>query len=170
MIISGEKIIFSELPRSGLFTLYSIVYFCVGKMLSERVLTKKTSIVLGILGLALSIGESILGVKAYGYILDGVNGSFPTIGALCMSIAIFNCLHLIHLNEKSKKVINYLSPCVLGVYIFHLQIMKWLRQFGAFSILTLGQSILMSVFVYALCVLISKIFDAIPYANKLIKI
>lgn len=166
----GNLIRVTELQRTGFFTLYSIVYFVFGKYFSDNQYSLKFSITLGLFGFSCSIAESILGVVAYGYILEGVSGSLPTIGTLCMTIAFFNFCHGLEIPESLKKPIEFISPCILGIYIFHLAIIYFIYNYVDATTLSLIPSFLISIFIYIVCVLISRIFNALPILKELIKI
>lgn len=138
--------------HTGVFTLYSVVYYYLGSYLASHDITRKTSISVTIIGVFLVNFEVIVRSTYEGYVYDGVNASFPTIGALFISAGLFSILKTIK-KENCPYVCNLLSfvgKNTIGVYIFHL-FFVWLVSSYLFHNLT--QNILF-VFIAAFCIVL----------------
>lgn len=111
------------LPRwghTGFFTLYGIVYSRVGAYLKNRNLSAPVCILIFLLGLALNIFTTIAMTNHDGAVFDGVNGSFPTLGAMFMSIGLFGLLKDVKDNFWPSQLIKTVGINSGGIYIFHV--------------------------------------------------
>lgn len=119
------------LPRwghTGLFTLYGVVYSRIGAYLKNSKLNFTTSVLIFLLGLALTIFTTIVMTNHDGAVYDGVNGSFPTFGALFMSVGLFCMLKDVKEPFWSSQLIKTIGINSCGVYIFHFAILFLIRD------------------------------------------
>ncbi len=119
------------LPRwghTGLFTLYGIVYSRIGAYLKNRNLSTPVCILIFLLGLALNIFTTIAMTNHDGAVYDGVNGSFPTFGAMFMSIGLFGLLKDVKDNFWPSQLIKTVGINSGGIYIFHLVFVLIIRD------------------------------------------
>lgn len=164
---------FSDLPRHGLFTLYSIVYFYLGKCLITCKLSYKYAFVLFLLGFLLSIFDTVILTQFHHAIFDGVNQSFPALSALMMSISVFSVSMQIKIRftDKILNIINFFASGCLSVYIFHLYIHKLIIMYiydaSRYSITT---SLVVSILVMLTALTLGGIMRKTPFVNHLIKI
>ena len=79
---------------------------------------------------------------------DGVSGSFPTIGALCLSTGLF-CL----LKDKKtpygilRNSISLIGSNTLGIYMIHVMVIFLLRKYAHIDSLSLISTILLALFI-----------------------
>ena len=112
--------------RTGLFTLYGVVYLYSGDYLAHnyRHVEKWLIIVAGIIGLVLLALQATATVNLVHRPFEGGNFCFPTVGALLLSIALFVWGLSWHLKEgRLKRYVLFLADNTLGIYIFHMLIM-----------------------------------------------
>lgn len=115
----------SELPswgHDGFLTLYSILYYYLGVKLYKMTISPTIILLFILLGLVFLIGEVSIMSTYYKSIYDGVNSSFPTIGAMFLSIGLFMLLKDINLRSGgfSKRIIEFIGRNTIGIYVFHL--------------------------------------------------
>lgn len=121
-----------DLPRTGVFTMYSLLYYFMGAKLynNKQLLIKNkiSYIIIFFIGLVLvTVDGGILSVY-YGKVFDSVNGAFPTIGALLMSIGLFLLINDFSLeNFKFKNIIVLIGKNSLGIYILHMPLINLFR-------------------------------------------
>lgn len=111
------------LPRwghTGFFTLYGIVYSRIGAYLKNKNLSTPICVIIFLLGLALNAFTTIAMTNHDGVVYDGVNGSFPTFGAMFLSIGLFCLLRDVKDNFWPSQLIKTVGINSGGVYIFHL--------------------------------------------------
>ena len=118
-----------NLSVTGAFTMYSVLYFLLGKVISD-VCAKQTGNCLKYKLLALTAVvagwlmvtvEVTLWSNIQGSVYDGVNSSFPTIGALLMASGVFYLLSRMHVAPDSiwNRYIRKYAENIMGIYIFH---------------------------------------------------
>ncbi|MBQ6167387.1 MAG: acyltransferase [Muribaculaceae bacterium] len=109
--------------RSGLMTLYSVVYLYAGDYLAHNYkrLSKWVIILVGSIGLLLMVIQVIATVNLMHRPFEGGNYCFPTVGALLLSIALFVWGLYWHLKDgRLKRFILFLANNSLGIYMFHM--------------------------------------------------
>ncbi len=157
------------LPRwghTGLFTLYGLVYSRIGAFLKDSKLNFTTCAFICLLGLALNIFKTIAMTNHDGKVFDGVNASFPTIGALFLGIGFFCMLKEVKEPFWSSQLIKTVGINSCGVYIFHMVFVFIMRDQ---MIATFHQRtfpiyviLLLSLGVTILCAYISKWISQTP--------
>lgn len=151
---------------TGLFTLYGIVYSRIGAFLKNTKLSFPVCILIFLFGLAMNIFKTIVMTNHDGEVFDGVNGSFPTIGALFLSVGLFCLFKDVKDNFWPSRLIETIGINSGGVYIFHLVFVLFIRgQIHAyFNLQTLP---LLAVLLFAmattiLCAYISEWISRTP--------
>ena len=171
-VILGKALSLQTLPlRSGFFTLYAILYFLLGGILFRKKLGNIVSAISLIAGWALVIFDVVASSNYTGTIQDAVNACFPTIGAMLISIGIFNLFRNFDniKSETFKSIVSNLGQYVLPIYLFHMHII--------FKVYTTLLSIKLNiVIIFALavlnmfaCCLIGWILKKIPLVKELLK-
>lgn len=142
----------NDLPRlahTGLFTLYSLVYFYLGFWLRNIQLPTKVSIALLFFGLILVNFEVIAMSTHYSHIYDSGSAALPTIGAACMAVSLFSSLKRVNLGDNLLGgVISYFGRQTMHIYMLHVLFLFWIRHF--FLGYSNNMSILSAVFFSAL--------------------
>ena len=119
------------LPRwghTGLFTLYGLIYSRIGAYLKHKNLNFSICVLIFLLGLALNIFKTIAMTNHNGTVFDGVNASFPTIGALLLGIAFFFMLKDVKEPFWSSRLIKTIGLNSCGIYLFHAVFVFMIRD------------------------------------------
>lgn len=116
--------------RTGFFRLYSLLYFTLLFFYKPHFSFIKSFIFI-ILGLFLIALDVYLFTNYNGYIFDGVNSSFPTIGALFITLGIYCVFNNIEYDPNSRivKIAAFWGKNCLGIYLFHMPIIVFIKQF-----------------------------------------
>lgn len=114
----------SEMPswgHDGFLTLYSILYYYLGVKLYKMTISPAIILLFIFMGLIFLIGEVSIMSTYYKCVYDGVNSSFPTIGAMFLSIGLFMSLKDINLRSCgiTKWIIEFIGRHTIGIYVFH---------------------------------------------------
>lgn len=138
--------------HTGVFTLYSVVYYYLGSYLASHDITRKTSISVTIIGVFLVNFEVIVRSTYEGFVYDGVNASFPTIGALLISSGLFSVFKTVKGENCPyiRSLLSFIGKNTIGVYVFHL-FFVWLVQDFLFHLQT--QSFVIVLFT-AFCIVL----------------
>lgn len=157
----------NKLPRTGLFTMYSILYFVVGGLLSKFISSNnknankysKFFIIVFVIGIILSTIEGTILTNIDKSMFDGVNSSFPTIGAMCMSFSVFYIVSGINIDDNSyiHKIIEFIGKNAIGIYIFHLPFVYMYRNIIGFTY----NNLIVAIFITTIIVIISSILNSI---------
>lgn len=153
---------------TGAKTLYSIVYFLVGNLIfREKTYPRWKSIFLILSGMGLLLFDCVIVTNYKQAITDGVNGAFPTLGALLLSVGVFELIKSIEFNKAVW--ISFISQGILPIYLLHSIVINYTTTlFGKptniFSAL-LGSSI-----ICILCCCIGWVLKKIPVLCFLMKI
>ncbi len=159
---------------TGLFTLYGVVYSRIGAYLKDVKLNPVICIILFVVGVGLNLFKITIMTNHTGLLLDGVNSSFPTIGAMFASIALFGLLKGVKEPFFCSQLIKTIGVNSIGVYIFHLVIIVVLRGNllgGVFHIqyLPLAVVLCIALCITILCAYISEGLQRTP-AKVLLKL
>lgn len=157
------------LPRwghTGLFTLYGIVYSKLGAYLKNKKLSTPICIIIFIMGLALNFFTTTSMTNHEGVVYDGVNSSFPTLGAMFLSVGLFCLLRDVKDHFWSSRLFKKVGINSCGVYIFHMVFILIIRDQ---MIATFNQStypiyviLLLALGVTILCAYISEWISRTP--------
>lgn len=110
--------------RTGLFTLYGVVYLYMGDYLKDYQGKTWMAIALALAGLSLLVIEVIATVNVTHFQFEGGNYCFPTFGALFLSMALFLFIKDYDTSVNwFKRFLSFLANNALGIYIFHLVLM-----------------------------------------------
>ena len=154
--------------QTGLFTLYGVVYSRVGAYLKNTKLNFLVCILIFLAGLALNVFKTIAMTNHDNIIFDGVNASFPTLGALLLSIAFFCMLKGVKDNFWSSQVIETIGANSIGVYIFQFVFIGITKRFfykGLFhvTVLPLPLVFITVLVITIVCAYISKGIMRTPF-------
>lgn len=123
-------IVLPSFAHSGLFTLYTLLYFYLGWMLKDYKWQLWKSLLSILLGLFLVNFEVVAMSNNTGSVYDSVNAAFPTIGALFTSVGIYQLLKdIVFPSANIQKAITYIGKNTLGIFFFHVPIIFVLRDF-----------------------------------------
>lgn len=162
------------LPRwglSGFFTLYSIVYYLSSKYF-QLIYKWPITIILILFGLALNTFEVYVYSNYFHHLQDNVNAFFPTIGTLLMTIGIFNLVKrlVIYIPYfRFLAFVQWVGKNTLGIYIFHMPIILFLRRLIPVSV-NIIVGIILCVFILLLSTFISQVIKSYRVSNWLLKI
>lgn len=108
--------------HTGVFTMYCIVYYYIGAYLRKHDIKRAVSYILVMSGFLIVLAEVIIMSRYYHQVYDGVNASFPTIGALLLSIGLFSLMKQMKMQgcEKMRGAISAVGRNTIGIYVFHL--------------------------------------------------
>ena len=123
--------------RTGLFTLYSVVYLYMGDYLSchHKRLATWLIMLCGAIGFGLLAVQATAAVNLMHRPFEGGNFCFPTIGALLLSVALFVWgLNWKLKDSKLKRYILFLADNTLGIYMIHMLIMAMVGTLFPFII------------------------------------
>lgn len=125
----------TELPfwgHWGMFTLYSYVYFSLGRNIRYIECIKRWPllVILLLIGWALLVWEVYVYSNYNRNIYDGVNASFPSLGAMFLSLAIFMLLKDYKIcYSLLEKYFLFIGRNTMGVYVFHIFFVYSYRYF-----------------------------------------
>ena len=148
------------ITHTGFFTLYAILYYYFGDRLRDHQICSYYSLGLILLGLILVNFEVVAMSNHYQAIYDGVNSSFPTLGALAISVGIFFLLKNVSFTDGIlRNIISFVGQNTMGTYIFHVFFIILLRQFSSSFISNLNyfSAFSISVIIILFTALISSI-------------
>lgn len=163
----------TEMGNTGLFTLYGVMYFLLGGILIKRRLPIWLSICMIALGFALCTLEGIIYTNYYDTFYDGVNSSFPTLGALLMSVGVFDLMIRCNMPTKNTWIsdgVIFASKHVLGIYLFHLAFILQVKRYMTGEIYPVILIAFICALIDAACILICTIIRKIPYVRGLVTI
>ncbi|MCQ2454629.1 MAG: acyltransferase [Clostridia bacterium] len=148
-----------DLKITGAKTSYSIVYFLLGNILFVKEPIKRwKSIAVAFFGILLLLFDCCVLTNFYSKIFDGVNGAFPTLGALLLSLGVFELLKSINIKFN---VPDFINGGILSTYLFHMLIVNcfhslfgWPREFLV--------AVIISLFIFAITVFIGFVIRKIP--------
>lgn len=137
----------SALGHDGFFTFYALVYFYLGYCLKHKTLPFYFSFLAIVVGLLLINFEMVVLSNYHHIIFDGVNGSFPTIGALALSTGLFLLLKdASSASHNLRNSIGFIGSNTLGIYIFHVLVIFLIRKYTQCEPLSLLSSITLTGF------------------------
>lgn len=158
------------------FTLGFSAYFVLGYYLHTVEISKRTEVVIYILGV-LGFGATILLTKYMSYYLGSPTTTFygnMTLNVLLESVAVFTLakcrISKIIKSERTQKAFKKMSKLSFGIYLMHVGFIALLGKMG---LSTLSFNPILSVTVIALVVSIlsycaSALVHRIPFLNKYI--
>jgi len=130
LVVFDPKLASSSLIHTGFFTLYSFLYYYLGKQLYAIEWSLKACILSISLGFLLINFEVVAMSNSLGILYDGVNSSFPTLGALALSAGLFQLLKNVKApNCWMNTFVTFIGMNTMGIFIFHVPIIFVLRKF-----------------------------------------
>lgn len=136
------------LGHDGFFTFYALVYFYLGFYLKHKSFPRHFSFLTIVVGLLLINFEVIALSNYYRIVFDGVNGSFPTFGAMTLSAGLFIILKDASCSSKTiRNLIEIVGNNTMGVYLFHVLVIFLLRKYAVCGSLGLPSAIILSCFI-----------------------
>ena len=169
----GYEINTCELNRTGLFTMYSIVYYVFGIIIHQSKQTQqmRVYIILLILGFVGLLMDVVLNTYIEHSMFDGVNASFPTLGALSMSLGVYGLFKSFKYGDKVKRFLSMLSPYVLSIYVMHIFVITVIaNKLLHINNISLLGAIAFCVLVDGICIAVGMIINKIPLLRGVIKI
>lgn len=163
----------TEIGNTGLFTIYGLMYFLLGGILMKRRLPSWLSICMIASGFAMCTLEGIIYTNYYNTIYDGVNSSFPTVGALLMSVGVFDLMIRCDMPTKYTWIsdgIIFASKHVLGIYLFHLALILQVKRYVTGDVYPFMLIVFICFLIDLICILICAIIRKIPYVRGLVTI
>ena len=115
--------------HTGFFTLYGVLYYYLGGSLRTRHTSSFYAIGLIVLGLLLVNFEVVAMSNHYQVIYDGVNSSFPTLGAMAMSVGIFFLVKDVSYEGIPHQIISFVGRNTMGIFIIHVLGIFLLRKY-----------------------------------------
>lgn len=141
-----------HLAHTGLFTLYSLVYFYLGAKLKDYHISTIASLILLLVGLLL-VNFELIAMSTYTkQVIDSGNALFPTIGAACMSISLFSLLQIKEFNNcYINGLLIFIGRNTIGIYMLHVLFLFWLRFFFSPSAIDLTLLFAISLSLFLMC-------------------
>lgn len=151
--------------HTGFFTLYAVLYYFIGSWFRDKRLPSIISFALILFGFLFIIFEVIVMSNYFHSIYDGVNSSFPTIGALLLSLGFFMLLKEVSANKLFlNHSITFVGKNTMGIYLFHVLFIFLLRHYNL-----IGDdhiSLLMSVGLTFIIILLSSFIGYLLLNSK----
>lgn len=147
---------FLSFGHDGFFTFYALVYFYLGYYLKHKTITRCLSLLAITAGVLLINFEVVALSNFFQMVFDGVNGSFPTIGAIALSTGLF--LLLKDTNSSNcliRDSISFIGSNTMGVYLFHVLVIFLLRKYEVCESLGMPSSIMISCLIILVIALFS---------------
>jgi surface polysaccharide O-acyltransferase-like enzyme len=147
---------FLSFGHDGFYTFYALVYFYLGYHLKHKTITRCFSLLAITAGVMLINFEVVSLSNYYQMVYDGVNGSFPTIGAIALSTGLF--LLLKDTNSSNcliRDSISFIGSNTMGVYLFHVLVIFLLRKYEVCESLGMPSSIMISCIIILVIALFS---------------
>lgn len=153
---------------TGAFTLYSVLYFLIGPIINKHNFSSFIGLFLIIAGWIYLVFECTVYTNINNSMYDGVNSSFPTIGALLLSSGVYIISK--HINFlKLNKVICYASDFVLPIYLLHSLCIKLIALVIKIEN-NLFISVIMTTVICLICGFIGKLLKKVPIINWFFKV
>lgn len=148
--------------HTGFFTLYGVLYYYLGGSLRTRHTSSFYALGLIVLGLLLVNFEVVAMSNHYQVIYDGVNSSFPTLGALAISVGIFFIFKDVSFNDGiAREIVSFVGQNTLGIFLFHVLVIFLLRQFSPVFLVNINfwTAFLLSVLIILCTAFISSLIN-----------
>ena len=163
----GITLPLGALSRTGLATMYSILYFLLGPILRT---SKKSPLLVDLLlifgGLGLVVFECVAYTNINGAMFDGVNASFPTVGALFLSTGVFLLSKKFSFKSLAKPLL-FVGSGIFAIYISHSFIINHIPFPYKESLIV---SLIVALLICIVGAAIGKFASKIPFVCWLFKI
>ena len=160
----------ADLTVTGCFTMYSILYFCMGPHLAK---SKKWPLAVCLvwigIGWFLVAAECVIYTNTYRAVWDGVNSAFPTVGAGMLAVGVFMLARHIpaHFGEK---FLRWVGEGVLAVYLLHMALIHLVSNFLPSEHCSFVLCMAAACLVCAACILVQKIAKRSSRLNWLFRV
>lgn len=159
-----------ELTAVGCFTMYSILYFCLGSWLERSDRWKLSHALLcTAAGWVLVVLECTIYTNSYQAMWDGVNNAFPTVGALLMATGLFMAFRHISL-PCADRFLRWSGEGILAIYLLHLLWIMVLKRMLPLNDYGLPTAYVVTVAVCLLSILPQKLCKKVPALAWLFRI
>ena len=136
---------FLSFGHDGFFTFYALVYFYLGYYLKDKSFPSYYSFITIMVGMSLIFFEVVALSNYYQKVFDGVNGSFPTIGAMTLATGLFFLLKNSNSsNNIIRNTIRFIGSNTMEVYLFHVMVIFLLRKYVGCESFGLPSSVILS--------------------------
>lgn len=170
---------FESLSVTGVFTMYSILYFFLGKIISD-ISAKQTgkckkykvmAMISIIAGWLLVSAEVTLWSNLQGCVYDGVNSSFPTIGALLMAVGVFYLLSKIEHGPEGcvRGLLKICAGNIMGVFIFHTVCVNFVLKVIHRTV-SVPAALIITLLIMLATALVTNVLKKIPVIRELLSI
>jgi len=152
-----------------------LIFVILGYLLSELKLSKKTKIIIYVLGILSCffryIVTFILSTKAG--ILNSIMFDYVQFHSVFLAVAVFVFIKeikwdIIFKSNKTTKIISKLSGCSFGIYLIHMIVMYYVRIIFNIDIYSIYWRTLGSVLTYFISLIIVYTLKKIPILNKVV--
>lgn len=158
--IIGRTINVEQLGVTGFFTMYSIVYFLLGPILTRASIRTIHGIAAIVGGIVMVVFECVSYTVMNGAMYDGVNAAFPTYGALLLSAGVFIVAK--NVVRNSSKMVGLMRDQILAIYVLHMAVAHITGRALVGSTISLPTAIAGTLLILFICVGIGKIASHIP--------
>ena len=142
--------------HTGFYTLYAVLYYIIGGWFRDKRWPSIISFALILFGFLFIIFEVIVMSNYFHTIYDGVNSSFPTLGALLLSLGFFMLLKDVSVKKQFlNHSVTFVGKNTMGIYLFHVLFIFLLRHYILIDVDHI--SLLMSVGLTFIIILISSL-------------
>lgn len=159
----------TKLTVTGMFTIYSVLYFMIGADLNKVRLNKPLSILLMVMGYLIVITECVVYTNINNSMYDGVNHAFPTIGAFLLSLGVWGICSNLQFTNTSQ-MISRLQTCLLPVYVFHSILIRISESLLPLSEINTITAFIGTLFIFAGACIIGEGINHIPVVKWSMKI
>lgn len=117
---------FPSWGHSGAMTLYTIVYYYMGRSMANLHVARWIACLSLFAGLLLVNFKVYVMTNAMGEVFDSVSSCLPTVGAMLVNSGFFLLLKDVNPNPAShlSRFLSFIGQRTLGVYLFHLFFVK----------------------------------------------
>ena len=155
----------------GVFTLYSYVYFFFGNEYKLSICDKRTymlALCMFFIGWGILVFDVVSFSNYYKEIYDGVNASFPTLGAAFLSCSMFLLIKDCKIKSVYlRKYVCFIGRNTMGVYVLHMFFILFLRKYFVLHAINPMFVILLSALIVNVTALISEISSRTPLRSIL---
>lgn len=155
--------------HTGFFRLYSIIYFSIPFYF--KISSKFWSLFFIFIGILLITFEVFVYSNYYSMIYDGVNSSFPTIGALLLTWGIYSIFVKLKFNYNIlTKYTSFLGQNCLGIYIIHMPLIFLFREYISVEKTSPLIAIILTLIIITISSLIFTLLKKIPFISWTLKL
>ena len=159
-----------ELTVVGCFTMYSILYFCMGPRLEKmQPWTLNRALLFTVAAWSLTVLECVIYTNSYQKMWDGVNSAFPTVGALLMAAGLFMAFRYVSL-PRADRFLNWCCEGILAIYLLHQICLVVLKNLFALESYGIPVALAVTAAACFLSILPQKFCKKIPFLEWFFRI